>query len=190
MTAKLLTTMIANRAACWSMESCTRAVYGTIKKIKGNVRAQTLKQFKTPKRRATGGKMTNWMKPPTTPYIVKSVPIRPDSRPKPPENLKGRWVFVESGTCFAVCINIGRTWSTALMLVQHLMRFVLHRGYRTRRSHLHATECIARKVYAARFIMDCFVKTSLIPGGFSTGLESSLSHSSSKVALVLVDHVR
>lgn len=38
--------------------------------------------------------------------------------------------------------------------------------------------------------MDCFVKTSLIPGGFRTGLESSLSHSSSKVALVLVDHVR
>ena len=97
MTAKLLTTMMPKIAACCQDELTMSAVYGVAKHIIGNVTAQHLKQFSTPKWRAVGGKIRNWTKPPQMPYIVNKVPMRPDSRPKPPQNLNGRYVF--AGVC-------------------------------------------------------------------------------------------
>jgi len=67
MTAKDLTTMIAMSAICCKVESSMSAVNGVTKHIMGKVIAQALKQGSTPKYRAQGGKMRNWMKHPTMP---------------------------------------------------------------------------------------------------------------------------
>lgn len=53
------------------------------------------------------------MKQPTKPYAVKRVPMRPEPRPNPPENLKGRCVLLASGACRGWCRKIGRSWSKA-----------------------------------------------------------------------------
>ena len=109
MTAKDLTSMIPNMTVCCHAGFSIRAVKGVEKQISGKTIAQHLKQFKTPKRRAVGGKMMNWMKQPQIPYNVKRVPMRPEARPKPPENLSGRWMLGELGDCFGVCRNMGRS---------------------------------------------------------------------------------
>lgn len=80
-----------------------------MKQIRGKVTAQHLKQLSTPNFLAVGGKIRNWMKQPTNPYMVKSVPIRPEPRPKPPENLNGREVLPESGAWRGWCKKIGRS---------------------------------------------------------------------------------
>jgi len=96
-TAKHLTTMMLNITICCRDEDWINAVNGVTRQMRGNVIPQTLKQFRTPYRRATCGKIRNCTKQPQTPYRVKRVPIRPEPRPKPPENLKGSRVFSESG---------------------------------------------------------------------------------------------
>lgn len=106
-----------------------RAVYGVAKQTMGNVMAQHLKQLRTPNFLATGGNTRNWIKHPQIPYSVKSVPIRPDFKPNPPENLNGREVLSGVGSCFLLCKKMGRSWS-------------------------YATEWRARNVYAIRFITD------------------------------------
>jgi hypothetical protein len=77
----------------------------------GKDKAQTLKQFRTPNLRAVGGKIRNWTTQPRTPYIVNMVPILLLLRPKPPLNLKGRWVFSLVGIWVGWCRKIGRSWS-------------------------------------------------------------------------------
>lgn len=57
------------------------------------MRDTSLRQFRTPQRRARGGKIRNWMNIPTMPYRTKRRPMRSESMPKPPVNLRGRWTL-------------------------------------------------------------------------------------------------
>lgn len=59
MPAKDFTSMMPNMAACCHAEFCINAVKGVVKQTSGKTMAQHLKQLRTPKRRAVGGKMMN-----------------------------------------------------------------------------------------------------------------------------------
>ena len=48
------------------------------------------RQVSTPRLRARGGKRRNWKSVEATAKMVNMAPMRRESMPKPPENLKGR----------------------------------------------------------------------------------------------------
>ena len=59
MTANDLTSMMPNMTVCCHAEFWISAVKGVEKQMSGKAMAQHLKQLRTPKRRAVGGKMMN-----------------------------------------------------------------------------------------------------------------------------------
>ena len=48
------------------------------------------RQVRTPRLRARAGKRRNWKRVEAMAKMVKMAPMRRESMPKPPENLKGR----------------------------------------------------------------------------------------------------
>jgi len=66
----------------------------------GKIMPHNLKHLRTPILRAKGGKTRNWITQPRMPYAVKKLPIRPEARPNPPLNLKGREVLVTLCGCW------------------------------------------------------------------------------------------
>ena len=65
----------------------------------GYTRKAIRRQLRTPRLRASGGKRRNWNKVEDIAKKVNIAPIRRESIPKPPANLKGRLTFGSSSSC-------------------------------------------------------------------------------------------